>query len=106
VARVVAVFDDLLLGSNVLGMLTAGGHDVRLDAAPERADADVLVVDLGSAGIDGIALVERLRAAGGERVLDVQWTTPHLRSLGARDIPRAEYLRMLPAALAAPPAFG
>jgi leucyl/phenylalanyl-tRNA--protein transferase len=52
-----------------------------------------------------VALVERLRAAGGERVLDVQWTTPHLRSLGARDIPRAEYLARLPAALAAPPAF-
>ena len=52
-----------------------------------------------------VALVERLRAAGGERVLDVQWTTPHLRSLGARDVPRAEYLRRLPAALAAPPAF-
>ena len=28
------------------------------------------------------ALVERLRAAGGERLLDVQWTTPHLRALG------------------------
>jgi CheY-like chemotaxis protein len=64
VARVVAVFDDLLLGSNVLGMLSAGGHEARLDAAPEAVDADVLVVDLGSAGIDGVALVERLRAAG------------------------------------------
>jgi leucyl/phenylalanyl-tRNA---protein transferase len=52
-----------------------------------------------------VALVERLRAAGGERVLDVQWTTPHLRSLGACDIARAEYLERLPAALAAPPAF-
>ena len=52
------------------------------------------------------ALVERLRAAGGERLLDVQWTTAHLRSLGARDIPRAEYLARLPAALATPPAFG
>jgi leucyl/phenylalanyl-tRNA--protein transferase len=52
-----------------------------------------------------VALVERLRGAGGERLLDVQWTTPHLRSLGARDIPRAEYLARLPAALAAPPAF-
>jgi leucyl/phenylalanyl-tRNA--protein transferase len=52
-----------------------------------------------------VALVERLRAAGGERILDVQWTTPHLRSLGARDIPRADYLERLPAALAAPPAF-
>jgi CheY-like chemotaxis protein len=64
VARVVAVFDDLLLGSNVLGMLTAGGHEARIDARPERVDADVLVVDLGSEGVDGIGLVERLRAAG------------------------------------------
>jgi CheY-like chemotaxis protein len=64
VARVVAVFDDLLLGSNVLGMLTAGGHEARIVAAPESVDADVLVVDLGSEGIDGVALVERLRAAG------------------------------------------
>ena len=51
------------------------------------------------------ALVERLRAAGGERLLDVQWTTPHLRSLGAVDVPRAEYIARLPAVLAAPPAF-
>jgi leucyl/phenylalanyl-tRNA---protein transferase len=52
-----------------------------------------------------LALVERLRRAGGARLLDVQWTTPHLRSLGARDIARTEYLDRLPAALAAPPAF-
>ena len=39
------------------------------------------------------ALVERLRAAGGARLLDVQWTTPHLRTLGARDVARADYLR-------------
>jgi leucyl/phenylalanyl-tRNA--protein transferase len=51
------------------------------------------------------ALVERLRAAGGDRVLDVQWTTPHLAALGARDIARSEYLRRLAAALDAPPAF-
>jgi leucyl/phenylalanyl-tRNA--protein transferase len=51
------------------------------------------------------ALVERLRAAGGARVLDVQWTTPHLARLGARDVPRPEYLRMLRAALDEPPAF-
>jgi CheY-like chemotaxis protein len=64
VARVVAVFDDLLLGSNVLGMLSAGGHEPRIDAAPESVDADVLVVDLGSEAIDGVGLIERLRAAG------------------------------------------
>ena len=62
--RVVAVFDDLLLGSNVLGMLRAAGHEARLtgaaDAHPDGAD--VMIVDL--AGLDGVALVERLRAAG------------------------------------------
>ena len=63
-ARVVAVFDDLLLGSNVLGMLTAAGHVVQLTADPEAIAADVLVVDLGSEGFDGVALVERLRSAG------------------------------------------
>jgi leucyl/phenylalanyl-tRNA---protein transferase len=51
------------------------------------------------------ALVGRLLDAGGERLLDVQWTTPHLQALGARDIARAEYLRRLAAALRAPPAF-
>jgi leucyl/phenylalanyl-tRNA---protein transferase len=53
-----------------------------------------------------VALVERMRTASAERLLDVQWTTPHLRSLGARDIPRADYLARLPAVLEAPPAFG
>jgi leucyl/phenylalanyl-tRNA---protein transferase len=52
------------------------------------------------------ALVERLRAVGGgARLLDVQWTTPHLASLGARDVPRPEYLRLLAGALETPPAF-
>jgi CheY-like chemotaxis protein len=65
VARVVAVFDDLLLGSNVLGLLGAGGHETRLaGAAVSDVDADVLVVDLGSAGFDGVELVERLRSSG------------------------------------------
>ncbi len=66
-ARVVAVFDDLLLGSNVLGMLRAAGHEAELSGNAERvvpAGAEVLVVDLGTDGFDGVALVERLRAAG------------------------------------------
>jgi len=48
-----------------------------------------------------VALVERLRA-GGATLLDVQWVTPHLESLGAIGIPRPEYLRLLPTALAEP----
>jgi CheY-like chemotaxis protein len=65
-ASVVAVFDDLLLGSNVLGMLRAAGHDARLagGADVDPGDVSVLVVDLGAGSFDGIALVDRLRADG------------------------------------------
>jgi DNA-binding response OmpR family regulator len=66
-ARVVALFDDLLLGSNVQGMLSAAGYDVALVGSPAAVDAGgaaVLVVDLGSQGFDGVAEVVRLRAAG------------------------------------------
>lgn len=65
-ARVVAVFDDLLLGSNVLGMLRAAGHEASL-AGGETADprgADVLIVDLGAQSFDGVALLQRLRGEG------------------------------------------
>ncbi len=41
-----------------------------------------------------VALVDRLRA-GGASLLDVQWPTDHLVSLGAVELPRAEYLRRL-----------
>ena len=47
-----------------------------------------------------VALVAHLRATGAV-LLDVQWTTEHLVSLGAVDVPRTEYLRRLADALAA-----
>jgi DNA-binding NarL/FixJ family response regulator len=76
VARVVAVFDDLLLGSNVLGMLRAAGHDAALSggADVQPAGVDVLIVDLAAGTFDGVAVVEALRAAGelgGTRTLGV-----------------------------------
>lgn len=50
-----------------------------------------------------VGLVELLRADGdGRRLLDVQWTTPHLASLGAIDIPRRQYLTLLADACHAP----
>jgi hypothetical protein len=76
-ALVVAVFDDLLLGSNVLGMLRASGYEARLAANADQAHPDgaaVLIVDLGSMGFDGVAVVEGLRARGelaGTRTLGV-----------------------------------
>jgi leucyl/phenylalanyl-tRNA--protein transferase len=48
-----------------------------------------------------VGLVDRLRTAG-VRLLDIQWTTPHLRSLGAVDVPRKRYLQLLAEALTPP----
>ena len=52
-----------------------------------------------------VALVERLRERG-FTLLDIQWTTPHLKTFGALDIPRAEYLQRLAAALQPAGEFG
>ncbi|NGM47698.1 leucyl/phenylalanyl-tRNA--protein transferase [Rhodobacter sp. SGA-6-6] len=49
-------------------------------------------------------LVHRLRA-GGFRLFDTQFLTPHLASLGAVEIPRAEYHRRLAEAIALPARF-
>jgi leucyl/phenylalanyl-tRNA--protein transferase len=51
-----------------------------------------------------VRLVEILRAAGDaeRRLLDVQWATPHLTSLGAVEVTREEYHNLLRAALSLP----
>ena len=41
-----------------------------------------------------VKLVDWLAESGGT-LLDVQWTTPHLASVGAVDVPRATYLLQL-----------
>lgn len=38
----------------------------------------------------------------GERLIDVQWVTPHLQSLGVTEVSRAEYLSRLPRLLSLP----
>lgn len=50
-----------------------------------------------------VALVDTLRSLGGRRLLDVQWKTDHLASLGASEIPRARYLTRLAVAMKVPP---
>lgn len=56
-----------------------------------------------------VTLVELLGRGGdaADRLFDVQWTTPHLYSLGGVDLPRTEYLDRLDRALLlpTPPAF-
>jgi len=50
-----------------------------------------------------VGLVELLRDEHADaRVLDVQWQTPHLASLGVVEVPRAAYLERLAACLATP----
>src|SRR5262245_1219748 len=48
-----------------------------------------------------VALVELMRGSGGS-LLDVQWTTPHLASLGAIDVPRVRYLELVAEAVERP----
>jgi leucyl/phenylalanyl-tRNA--protein transferase len=52
-----------------------------------------------------VHLVELLAADGLPRLLDVQWLTPHLASLGAVAIPRSEYLALLDGVLPTTDAF-
>ena len=49
-----------------------------------------------------LALLVTLLAGNDDALLDVQWLTPHLASLGAVEIPRASYLDRLRRALLAP----
>ena len=49
-----------------------------------------------------VGLVELLRAEGGDRLLDVQWATEHLVSLGAVEVARPAYLDLLAEALPLP----
>jgi leucyl/phenylalanyl-tRNA--protein transferase len=56
-----------------------------------------------------VSLVDALGGAGAAadgRLLDVQWPTPHLESLGVVAIPRHDYLRRLETARALPPKLG
>jgi leucyl/phenylalanyl-tRNA--protein transferase len=84
------------------GALVGGLYGVALGAAffgesmfSRRRDASKFAL---------IALVARLRA-GGFRLLDTQFVTPHLTRLGAVEISRAAYHRELEAAVSRPADF-
>ena len=69
-ARVAALIPDLLFGSKVQSALETAGHEVdlitgELEAWDEVGGIDLLVVDLTSPDVDGVALFETL-ATGGE----------------------------------------
>lgn len=62
------------------------------------------VTDASKAAVVALAAVQR--RTPGERLIDVQWSTPHLARLGVVEQARPDYLRTLAAAMPSPPAAG
>lgn len=62
------------------------------------------VTDASKAAV--VALCRRLDAAGGRRLVDVQWSTEHLARLGVETMPRAHYLEQLRSLVRQAPALG
>ncbi len=94
--------------SNDDGMLAGGLYGVAIDGLFAGESMFHRRTDASKAAL--VALVGLLRDDGRDgrgRLLDVQWLTPHLATLGAVEVPVDEYLRRLDVALTLPlpPAF-
>lgn len=74
------------------GELVGGLYGVRIDGLFAGESMFHTATDASKVAL--VALVEWLRATDG-RLLDVQWITPHLASLGAVAVPRTTYLDLL-----------
>jgi leucyl/phenylalanyl-tRNA--protein transferase len=81
------------------GELAGGLYGVRVDRLFAGESMFHLRPDASKAAL--MALVDLMRTSG-MRLLDVQWCTEHLASLGAVAIARTEYLAMLADAVAPP----
>ncbi|MFZ6003664.1 MAG: leucyl/phenylalanyl-tRNA--protein transferase [Actinomycetota bacterium] len=91
-AHSVEAWDEEGLAGGLYGV-AIGGLFAGESMFHRRADASKVAL---------VALVDLLRDGVGGRLLDVQWTTDHLRSLGAVDIARTHYLDLLARALDVP----
>lgn len=78
------------------GELVGGLYGVRIERffAGESMFHDPRPVGTDASKAALAATVQWLRDTGAE-LFDVQWSTPHLRSMGVVDIPRTEYLERL-----------
>lgn len=85
------------------GKMTGGVYGVALGAAFFGESMFSAARDGSKCALAG--LVSHLKNRG-FRLFDTQFLTPHLHSLGAVEIPRAEYLDRLEAALVLPASFG
>jgi leucyl/phenylalanyl-tRNA---protein transferase len=86
------------------GVLAGGLYGVAINGLFAGESMFHRVTDASKVALVG--LVELMRADGDpRRLLDVQWRTDHLASLGVVEVPRKEYLARLRAALQCPPAL-
>jgi len=74
------------------GRLVGGLYGVRIERF--FAGESMFSLERDASKVALVALVEHLRATDA-LLLDVQWTTEHLASLGVVDVPRSEYLARL-----------
>ena len=81
------------------GRLVGGLYGVRINGFFAGESMFHTATDASKVAL--VHLVEWLRATGG-RLLDVQWTTDHLVTLGAVDVSRADYLTLLGDAVSSP----
>jgi leucyl/phenylalanyl-tRNA--protein transferase len=81
------------------GRLVGGLYGVRINGF--FAGESMFHTETDASKVALLHLVDWLRSTGG-RLLDVQWTTDHLTTLGAVDIPRTAYLGLLEDAVSFP----
>jgi arsenate reductase (glutaredoxin) len=82
------------------GHLVGGLYGVAIDRFFAGESMFHVETDASKAALVGAT---RWLAAHGFTLFDVQWTSPHLCSLGAVDVPRSRYLRLLADAVRLPP---
>jgi CheY-like chemotaxis protein len=105
-ARVLALTADLLFGSRIQGDLTAAGDEVELvaDEARLRARlgetdkpvADVLVVDLTDAQLEGASVIEALVAEGALGTIKTLGFYSHVDVQARERAERAGFDRVVP----------
>jgi leucyl/phenylalanyl-tRNA--protein transferase len=87
------------------GQLVGGLYGVEIGGL--FAGESMFYIERDASKVALVALVNQLRSVGEKnRLLDVQWRTNHLATLGVVAIPRVKYLDLLTAALPTKPAFG
>lgn len=74
------------------GCLVGGVYGVSLGAA---FFGESMFSKVNDASKIALAYLTHRLLAGGYKLFDTQFLTPHLQSLGAKEIPRADYLRLL-----------